>query len=37
MIGERGMLDAANGNLPEDEGVEWMAGWLELARETVAA
>jgi MioC protein len=37
IIGERGMLDAANGNLPEDEGVEWMAGWLELARETVAA
>jgi MioC protein len=37
MIGERGMLDAANGNLPEDEGVEWMAGWLALARETIAA
>jgi MioC protein len=37
LIGERGTLDAADGELPEDQGVEWMASWLEVARNTAAA
>lgn len=37
-IGERAALDAASGELPEDTAVEWMRGWVELARtERVAA
>ena len=33
-IGERAMLDASLGELPEDLAVEWTAQWLEQARET---
>ena len=31
-IGERAQLDAAGGRMPEDLALEWMPGWLELAR-----
>ncbi len=31
-IGERARLDAAGGQMPEDLALEWMPGWLELAR-----
>jgi MioC protein len=31
-IGERATLDASDGELAEDKAVEWMAGWLEIAR-----
>jgi MioC protein len=37
LIGQRGTLDAADGELPEDEGVAWMAAWLETARNTALA
>ncbi|MBW6494457.1 MAG: flavodoxin domain-containing protein [Burkholderiaceae bacterium] len=33
-IGERARLDAAGGQMPEDLALEWMPGWLELARAT---
>ena len=33
-IGERAQIDASLGELPEDMAVEWMAGWLEQARDT---
>jgi len=35
-IGERAIIDSSLGELPEDMGVEWMAGWLDHAREHVA-
>ncbi|MGH1360473.1 MAG: flavodoxin domain-containing protein [Burkholderiaceae bacterium] len=35
-IGERAIIDASLGELPEDMGVEWMAQWLEQAKETAA-
>ena len=33
-IGERALLDAAGGQMAEDLALEWMPGWLELARAT---
>ena len=33
-IGDRALLDAAGGQLPEDMALEWMPGWLELARQS---
>ena len=35
-IGERVQHDASSGVLPEEMAVEWGAGWLALARESVA-
>jgi len=35
-IGERAIIDSSLGELPEDIGVEWMAEWLDHAREHVA-
>lgn len=36
-IGQRAALDANDGELPEDTGLEWMAGWLPLARDSQPA
>ncbi len=36
-IGEVELHDASAGTLPEDEALEWIDGWLELAREASAA
>lgn len=36
LIGERAIVDASLGELPEDLGVDWMAGWIEQAKQSVA-
>ena len=36
-IGERAELDANDGELPEDVGLEWMEAWLETARQSQQA
>ena len=33
-IGARAQIDANDGELPEDTGLEWMAQWLDTARES---
>ncbi len=35
-VGERAQIDANDGELPEDTGLEWMEQWLHAAREAHA-